>query len=75
VKEKSFHVGNLLWKTILALGARHRKFGKWSSSWEGPFLVKRAVPGNGYFIESLKGEASPKAIIGKYLKKFYPSVW
>jgi hypothetical protein len=50
-------------------------FGKWSPSWEGPFTVTRVVPGNTYFVESLKGEALPKAINGKYLKRFYPSIW
>jgi ribonuclease HI len=75
VKEKSFHVGDLVWKTILPLGARDSKFGKWSPSWEGPLTVTRIVSGNTYFIESLRGEALPKAINGKYLKRFYPNVW
>jgi hypothetical protein len=30
VKEKSFQVSELVWKTILPLGAWDRKFGKWS---------------------------------------------
>jgi hypothetical protein len=75
VKEKSFQVGDLVWKIILPIGARDCQFGKWSPTWEGPFTVMRVIPGNAYFIESLKGEASPKVINGKYLKRFYPSVW
>ena len=36
VKCKSFQVGDLVWKTILPLGMKSNKFGKWSPSWEGP---------------------------------------
>jgi hypothetical protein len=75
VKERSFQVGDLVWKTILPLGARDRRFGKWSLSWEGPFTVTRVVPGNTYFVEPLKGETLSKAINRKYLKRFYPSIW
>jgi hypothetical protein len=75
VKEKSFQVGDLVWKTILPLGVWDRKFGKWSPRWEGPFTVTRIVPGNAYFMECLEGGALSKAINGKYLKKFYPSIW
>jgi hypothetical protein len=39
VMEKSFHVGDLVWKTILPLETRSGMFGKWSPSWEGPFKV------------------------------------
>jgi hypothetical protein len=37
VVEKSFQVGDLVWKMILLFGTRSGKFGKWSPSWEGPF--------------------------------------
>jgi hypothetical protein len=40
VKAKSFQVGDLVWKTILPLRNKDRKFGKWSPSWEGPYKVK-----------------------------------
>ena len=36
VKLKSFQVGDLVWKTILPLGMKSNKFGKWSPNWEGP---------------------------------------
>jgi hypothetical protein len=29
VKKKSFQVGDLVWKTILPIGSRSNKFGKW----------------------------------------------
>jgi hypothetical protein len=34
VVEKSFQVGDLVWKMILPLETRSGKFGKWSPSWE-----------------------------------------
>jgi hypothetical protein len=45
VKVKLFQIEELVWKTILPLGTRDRKFGKWSPSWEGSFRVTRIVPG------------------------------
>jgi hypothetical protein len=74
VMEKSFPVGDLVWKMILPLGTRSGKFGKWSPSWEGPFRVIRVVPGNAYFMEDLEGHSLPKTLNRKYLKCYYPSM-
>jgi hypothetical protein len=75
VVEKSFQVGDLVWKTILLLGTRSGKFRKWSPNWEGPIRVIRVVPGNAYFMEDLEGHSLPKSLNGKYLKHYYPSTW
>ena len=75
VKAKLFQVGDLVWKTILPLGTRSKEFGKWSPSWEGPYRVCGIVRGNAYFLETLQGEHFQRAINGKYLKKYFPSVW
>jgi hypothetical protein len=75
VKEKSFQIGDLVWKTILPVGTRDRKFGKWSPSWEGPYKVVGIVPGNSYFVQNLQGGGLSKALNGRYLKIYYPSVW
>jgi hypothetical protein len=32
VKAKSFQVGDLVWRTVLPLRSKDRKFGKWSPS-------------------------------------------
>ncbi|KAM1365139.1 hypothetical protein ACFX2F_043601 [Malus domestica] len=37
VKVKSFKEGDLVWKTVLPLGAQLRGFGKWSPTWEAGF--------------------------------------
>ena len=75
VRAKSFEVGELVWKTILPLGMKSNKFSKWSPSWEGPYRVVKVIFGNSYMMETLQGDLLPRAINGKYLKKFYPSVW
>ena len=75
VKVKYFGQGELVWKLILPIGTKSSKFGKWSPTWEGPFRVSRCVPGNAYIMETLEGEEYSRALNGKYLKKYYPSVW
>jgi len=75
VKAKSFHVGELVWKTILPLGTKNNKFGKWSQSWEGPYKIIKVIFGNSYMVETMQGERLPRALNGRYLKKYYPSVW
>ena len=75
VRAKSFQVGELVWKTILPLGTKSNKFGKWSPSWEGPYRIIKVIFGNSYLVETMQGERLPRALNGRYLKKYYPSMW
>ena len=75
VKGKTFAQGELVWKLILPIGTKDPKFGKWLPTWEGPFTVSRCLSGNAYILETLEGEEYSRALNGKYLKKYYPSVW
>ena len=75
VKLKNFQVGDLVWKVILPIGSKDRKFGKWSPCWEGPSRIARVVPENSYLVESIQGALLPRALNGKYLKKYHLSVW
>ena len=75
VKDKSFQVGDLVWKTIFLLGMKSNKFGKWSPSWEGPYRIIKVIFGYSYMMQTLQGDRVPRAINGRYLKKYYPSVW
>jgi hypothetical protein len=75
VKAKSFQVDDLVWKTILPLGTKSNKFGKWSTSWESPYKVVKVCSGNSYMVETLQEQQLPRALNGRYLKKFHPSVW
>jgi hypothetical protein len=65
VKEKSFQVGDLIWKTILPIGSRRNKFGKWSPNWEGPYRIKKVIPKNYYIVQSVQGTSLPRALNGK----------
>jgi hypothetical protein len=65
VKAKSFQVGDLVWKTILPLRNKDRKFGKWSPSWEGPYKIKQVMSGNAYLLQTLQGKDLPKALNGR----------
>jgi hypothetical protein len=46
VKLKSFQVGDLVWKTILHVGTKDHKFGKWSPDWEGSYTIVKVITGN-----------------------------
>ena len=76
VKNKQFFEGDLVWKVKLLIGSKDSKFSKWSPNWEGPYRIKHYAPSNAYILETLGGEEEfGRAINGKYLKKYYPSVW
>jgi hypothetical protein len=40
-----------------------------------PYEVLEVVPGNSYLVQSLQREKLPRALNGKYSRKYYPSVW
>ncbi|XP_056176523.1 uncharacterized protein LOC130140629 [Syzygium oleosum] len=74
VKEKRFDIGDLVWKTVLPVGLKNEKFGKWSPNWEGPYLVTQVLNGNAYHLMDIDGFGEmPRSINGKYLKKYYPT--
>jgi hypothetical protein len=75
VKAKSFQVEDLVWKTILPLRNKDRKFGKWSPSWEGPYKVKQVMSVNAYLLQTLQDKDLPKALNGRFLKQYHPSMW
>ena len=75
VKAKDFEEGELVWKDMLPFGTKDNKFGKWSSNWEGPYRIKHSAPWNSYILETLEGEEYKRAFNGKFLKKYYPSIW
>ena len=75
-KSKQFSEGDLVQKVKLPIGSKDNKFGKWSPNQEGPYWIKRYALDNAYILETLGGEEEfDRAINGKYLKKYYPSVW
>ena len=75
VRRKSFEEGELVWKVVLPIHYKDREWGKWSPSWEGPFKVHQVLPENAYWLSSLKGEPHKRFINGKYLNKYFPTMW
>jgi hypothetical protein len=75
VKEKLFQVRDLVWKMILPIGSKSKKFGKWSPNWKGPYRIEEVILKNSYMIQSVQGTSLPRALNEKYLKKYYTRVW
>jgi hypothetical protein len=39
------------------------------------YKITQIVPDNAYFVETLEGRELLNALIGKYLKRYFSSVW
>jgi hypothetical protein len=74
VKKKLFQVGDLVWKMVLTIRCRSNKFGKWSPNWERPYKIKKVILKISYMVQSVQRTSLPRALNGKYLKKYYPSI-
>ena len=75
VRRKSFKEGELVWKVVLPIGSKDRELGKWFPNWKGPFKVYQVLLGNAYWLSNLEGGQHKKFINGKYLKKYFPTMW
>ncbi|XP_058202875.1 uncharacterized protein LOC131317334 [Rhododendron vialii] len=75
VRRKSFLEGDLVWKTVLPLGAKTPKYGKWSPTWEGAYQICQVFRGNVYLLMDLDGEVYKHTTNGKFLKHYYPTMW
>ena len=59
----------------MPIDAKDRELEKWSPNWEGQFEVYQVLPENSYWLSSLEGEPHKRFINGKYLKKYFPTMW
>ena len=75
VKPKNFKVGDLVWELVLPVGTKDPAFGKWSPKWHRPYRIVETTPKNSYMMETLEGVRFFRNVNGKYLKKYYPSMW
>ena len=75
VKHRTFDEGDLVWKTILPLGVKDSKFGKWSPNWEGPYVIHKVLRGGAYHLRNLNGYVHRRKMNGRYLKKYHPTIW
>ncbi|XP_020410306.1 uncharacterized protein LOC109946532 [Prunus persica] len=51
VRNKSFEEGEIVWKAILLLGAHIAGYGKWSPTWEGPFIINQILGMGAYRLQ------------------------
>ena len=72
IKLKCFAEGDLVWKVILSTGTKTAKFSKWSSNWEGPFIVTKIIYGRTYKLATRERDELARSINDKYIKKYYP---
>ncbi|CAL8154714.1 unnamed protein product [Prunus armeniaca] len=75
VKNKSFEEGEIVWKAVLPLGTHVAGYGKWSPTWEDPFIINQILGMGAYRLQDRDGEIHAAPINGKWLKKFYPTMW
>jgi hypothetical protein len=59
---------------IWPIGSKSGKCRKWSPNWEGPYRIEEVIPENSYMVQSVQGTSQSRALNGKYLKIYYPSV-
>ena len=69
VIERRFKVNDLVLRSTAYL--KHHTGGKWSPNWEGPYVVKEALPRNSYRLINADGVELPDPINARHLKKFY----
>ena len=75
IKKKKFKERDLVWKVILVPGTKDRELEKWSPIWEGPFKIYQVLDGNAYWLTSLDGIPHKRFINGRYLKKYFLTMW
>ncbi|CAL9000002.1 unnamed protein product, partial [Prunus brigantina] len=56
VKNKSFEEGEIVWKAVLPLGTHIAGYGKWSPTWEGPFIINQILGMGAYRLQDRDGE-------------------
>ncbi|KAM0990467.1 hypothetical protein ACFX2C_008981 [Malus domestica] len=75
VRQKTFDEGELVWQTVLPVGLKDPRFGKWSPNWEGPFVVHKVYGKKAYHLRDRTGLVHKLPINGQFLKKYYPVTW
>ncbi|CAL2270706.1 unnamed protein product [Prunus armeniaca] len=59
----------------MPLGTHIAGYGNWSPTLEGPFIIKQILGMGAYRLQDQDGEVHAAPINGKWLKKFYPTMW
>ncbi|XP_043717492.1 uncharacterized protein LOC122665409 [Telopea speciosissima] len=75
VRSKTFVESDLVLKAVLPIGHKDPKFGKWSPTWEGPFVVHQVLKGGAYHLKTIDGQVQLRPLNGKFLKMYHPTMW
>ncbi|KAM1145823.1 hypothetical protein PS2_037542 [Malus domestica] len=75
VKQKTFGDGELVWQTMLPVGIKDPRFGKWSSNWERLFIVLKVLGKGAYHLRDQTSIIHKFPINGKFLKNYYTITW
>lgn len=75
VKQKTFDLGDLVWRAVLPLGSKDPDIGKWSPNWEGPYEIHQVLGKNVYRLRDLTGEVIKRTVNGIFLKAYLVSPW
>ncbi|XP_024164405.1 uncharacterized protein LOC112171455 [Rosa chinensis] len=73
--DHSYKEGELVWKAVLPFGEKVTGRGKWTPRREGPFVIHRILERGAFHLRDLDGDLHRNPINGRFLKKYYPSVW
>ncbi|KAK8948773.1 hypothetical protein KSP39_PZI005430 [Platanthera zijinensis] len=71
IRVKQFAEGDLVLKKVDAAG-RSAAVGKLNPSWEGPYIVEKALVNGGYYLQDAEGRTLSHTWNGDDLKRFYP---
>jgi hypothetical protein len=69
VKLKVYQAGDLVIKRIILPQGDPR--GKWTPTYEGPFVVKRVFSGGAMMFTTMDGEDFPQPVNADIVKKYY----
>ncbi|XP_043710359.1 uncharacterized protein LOC122659294 [Telopea speciosissima] len=75
ISSKHFQEGDIVLKAVLPIGTKDPRLGKWSLTWEGPYMVCQTLCGRVYRLCDLEGCIHVRPINGKFLKAFHPTIW
>ena len=69
VKPRVYQVGDLVVKHIILPQSDPR--GKWTPTYEGPFIVKKVFSGGAMILTTMDGEELPHPANADIVKKYY----
>ncbi len=69
VRRREFQSGDLVFKKILQ--NQNDPWGKWSLTYEGPYVVKKAFSGGALILTHMGGKEFPRPMNADVVKRYY----